>query len=172
MRREHAGPAAADPSFPTTAGPAERLRFLLGYAVLAPSRHNTQPWMFEIEGDEVRVYVDAARALPAADPDGRQLLMACGAALVNLRVAAHHFGHATSAEILPGYQTRVWGYNGTFPGPTFDVQRGRQIFVRHENQLPAHPTLLYTPNTSVHLHGSASLPQYDGYASDVTFQIK
>jgi len=102
MRREHAGPAAADPSFPTTAGPAERLRFLLGYAVLAPSRHNTQPWMFEIEGDEVRVYVDAARALPAADPDGRQLLMACGAALVNLRVAAQHFGYATSEEILPG----------------------------------------------------------------------
>ena len=26
----------------------------------------------------------------------------------------------------------------------------------------------YTPWTSVHLHGSASLPQYDGYASDIT----
>ena len=31
-----------------------------------------------------------------------------------------------------------------------------------------HPTLGYTPWTSTHLHGSASLPQYDGYASDVT----
>ena len=27
----------------------------------------------------------------------------------------------------------------------------------------------YTPWTSVHLHGSASLPQYDGYASDITY---
>ena len=31
-----------------------------------------------------------------------------------------------------------------------------------------HRTLGYTPWTSTHLHGSASLPQYDGYASDVT----
>ena len=37
------------------------------------------------------------------------------------------------------------------------------------NALPAvHPTLGYTPYTSTHLHGSASLPEYDGYASDVT----
>jgi FtsP/CotA-like multicopper oxidase with cupredoxin domain len=74
-----------------------------------------------------------------------------------------------ATEVIPGYQTRIWGYNGTFPGPTFDVQRGRQVFVRQVNQLPAHPTLLYSPNTSVHLHGSASLPQYDGYASDLTY---
>lgn len=73
------------------------------------------------------------------------------------------------ADILPGYRTRVWGYNGSFPGPTFDVERGRPTIVRQINALPAaHPTLSYRPDTSVHLHGSASLPQYDGYASDVT----
>jgi hypothetical protein len=70
--------------------------------VLAPSRHNAQPWLFEIDGDEVLVHADARRMLPAADPDGRQLLMSCGAAIVNLRLAASHFGHATSAEIVPG----------------------------------------------------------------------
>jgi FtsP/CotA-like multicopper oxidase with cupredoxin domain len=75
-----------------------------------------------------------------------------------------------AAEILPGYQTRIWGYNGSFPGPTVDVQQGRPVVVRQINRLPqAHPTLGYTPFTSVHLHGSASLPQYDGYASDVTY---
>ena len=31
-----------------------------------------------------------------------------------------------------------------------------------------HDRLAYEPWTSVHLHGSASLPQYDGYASDIT----
>ena len=36
-------------------------RFLLQWAVLAPSRHNTQPWTFEIEGDELRVYADLSR---------------------------------------------------------------------------------------------------------------
>jgi nitroreductase len=30
--------------------------------------------------------------------------MSCGAALVNLRLAAAHFGHATSLEILPGHR--------------------------------------------------------------------
>ncbi|WP_242347018.1 Acg family FMN-binding oxidoreductase [Anaeromyxobacter terrae] len=104
MSSEHAGHSAEGSSFPEGGGPAERLRFLLRYAVLAPSRHNTQPWLFEVEGDEVRLFADATRALPAADPDGRQLLMACGAALVNLRVAAQHFGHTISVEVLPGHR--------------------------------------------------------------------
>jgi hypothetical protein len=90
------------PVFPAWAGAAERLRFLLGYAILSPSRHNTQPWLFEIEGPELRVYGDWRRALKVADPQGRELVMACGAALYNLEVAAHHFGHSTSVEILAG----------------------------------------------------------------------
>jgi nitroreductase len=87
--------------FPSRADAAERLRYLLQYAVLAPSRHNAQPWIFEIEGDEVRVYADTSRALRIADPDGRQLVMACGAAMVNLRIAALHHGYATSLELVP-----------------------------------------------------------------------
>jgi hypothetical protein len=94
--------AGAERELPPGAGAAERLRFLLQWGVLAPSRNNSQPWIFEIEGDELRVYADSSRALPVADPDGRQLLMSCGAALVNLRLAAAHFGHATSAELIPG----------------------------------------------------------------------
>ena len=75
-----------------------------------------------------------------------------------------------ATEILPGYQTRIWGYDGSFPGPTFDIQQGREVVVRQINRLPqTHPALGYTPFTSTHLHGSASLPQFDGYASDVTF---
>lgn len=73
------------------------------------------------------------------------------------------------AEIIPGYQSFVMGYDGIVPGPTIKTYQGRQAVVRHCNQLPGtHPTLGYAPWTSVHLHGSASLPQYDGYASDIT----
>ncbi len=96
--------SGAEREFPVWGGPAERLRFLLRWAVLAPSRHNAQPWIFEIEGDEVRIYADRTRALPVADPDGRQLVMSCGAALVNLRLAAAHYGHASSLEIVPGHR--------------------------------------------------------------------
>ncbi len=96
--------AGARRGFPPRAGASERLRFLLQWAVLAPSRHNTQPWLFEIEADELRVYTDPVRSLPVADPDGRQLVMSCGAAIVNLRLAAAHFGHATSLEIVSGHR--------------------------------------------------------------------
>ena len=73
------------------------------------------------------------------------------------------------AEIVPGYKTTFFTYNGSVPGPTIKAQRGRDIVARHRNLLPGqHPTLKYEPWTSVHLHGSASLPQYDGYASDIT----
>jgi len=76
----------------------------------------------------------------------------------------------TRAEILPGFQTTVWGYDGQVPGPTIKVRQGRKTKVRFVNELPLkHPTLGFTPWTSVHLHGSASLPQFDGYASDITF---
>ena len=74
-----------------------------------------------------------------------------------------------AAEVIPGYKTPLWGYNGSVPGPTFKVNQGRRAVVRQINNLPArHPDLDYTPWTSVHLHGSASLPEYDGYANDIT----
>jgi spore coat protein A, manganese oxidase len=76
---------------------------------------------------------------------------------------------AAKVQILPGVQTTVFGYNGVTPGPTIHARRGVPITVRVENRLPAtHPQWGYTPWTSTHLHGSASKPQYDGYASDVT----
>jgi spore coat protein A len=65
--------------------------------------------------------------------------------------------------------TTIWGYDGFTPGPTIKVKRGRRVAVRHCQELPAtHPDQRYPATTSVHLHGSASLPQYDGYASDTT----
>jgi spore coat protein A len=73
------------------------------------------------------------------------------------------------ADLVPGYKTKMWGYDGMFPGPTIAATKGRPIVVRQVNQLPAvHPTLGYVPATSTHLHGHPSLPQYDGYANDVT----
>ncbi len=82
--------------------PAERLRRLLQSAILAPSRHNAQPWLFDIDGPELRVYGDWRRALRAADPDGRELVMACGAAVHNVEVAALHEGFMASVEVPAG----------------------------------------------------------------------
>ena len=74
-----------------------------------------------------------------------------------------------TAEIVPGFRTNIWTYNGSMPGPTIRATRGRQVVARFVNELPAsHPLLGYQSYTSVHLHGAASKPQYDGYASDLT----
>jgi spore coat protein A, manganese oxidase len=87
----------------------------------------------------------------------------------------YHFEmKSASLEILPGFRTPMYTYqdaalNPSFPGPTIMVQQGRQVRVRQCNELPSlHATLGYEPWTSVHLHGSPSLPQYDGYTSDIT----
>jgi spore coat protein A, manganese oxidase len=76
---------------------------------------------------------------------------------------------AGQAEIIPGYKSNVYTYNGSVPGPTIRATQGRGVVVRHNNKLPAmNDQYGYQPWTSVHLHGSPSLPQYDGYASDIT----
>lgn len=70
----------------------EQKEFLLRYAVLAPSGHNTQPWTFRILDEGVEVKPDYTRRLPVADPDDRELMISIGAAITNLRIAAAHFG--------------------------------------------------------------------------------
>jgi len=73
-----------------------QLRFALQYAALAPSNHNAQPWRFLVNGDAVQILADRTRALPVVDPFDRELLISCGAALFNLRVALSQFGLAYS----------------------------------------------------------------------------
>jgi hypothetical protein len=66
----------------------EELRPLIAQAVLAPSSHNTQPWVWQLREGSVKLFADRTRALPVNDPDDRELAISCGAALLNLRVAA------------------------------------------------------------------------------------
>lgn len=79
----------------------ERLRFALHCAMLAPSSHNSQPWRFIVGGDSVSVCADRLRALPVSDPFDRELIISCGAALFNLRVALSRLGLAYSIAIFP-----------------------------------------------------------------------
>jgi spore coat protein A, manganese oxidase len=73
------------------------------------------------------------------------------------------------ADMVPGMRARVFGYDGQVPGPIIRVRRGRRSIIRFRNQLPPlNPVGGNDFTTSVHLHGSASLPEYDGYASDIT----
>ncbi|MGH9248508.1 MAG: Acg family FMN-binding oxidoreductase, partial [Acidimicrobiales bacterium] len=90
-----------DADFPAAGDTEDLLRFALRYAVLAPSSHNSQPWLFRVDGKAVEVYADRSRRLPVVDPDDRELVMSCGAALYNLRLALSHVGEGVDVSILP-----------------------------------------------------------------------
>ncbi|MFJ6513583.1 Acg family FMN-binding oxidoreductase [Streptomyces sp. NPDC091406] len=76
---------------------------LVEEAVAAPSMHNTQPWRFHHSSGTrlLSLYGDPERTLPVGDPDHRALHIGCGAALLNLRVAAAHRGWRAVPELLP-----------------------------------------------------------------------
>ena len=70
--------------------------------------------------------------------------------------------------------TSIWGYNGTYPGPTFEVSKDVPVKVKWENNLPAKHLLpvdhtlhgtMDTPDvrTVVHLHGANVEADSDGH---------
>lgn len=76
---------------------------LLASAILAPSSHNTQPWLFRSDNRHIDLLADRSRALPANDPQDRELTISCGCALFNLRVAAAAAGWRTEVAVAPDH---------------------------------------------------------------------
>src|SRR3989344_3094210 len=70
---------------------SERFRFLIGFAILAPSTHNSQPWKFRIQDSTITILPDLHRTLPVSDPHNRHLYISLGCALENLRIAADYY---------------------------------------------------------------------------------
>ncbi|KAG2437396.1 hypothetical protein HXX76_006048 [Chlamydomonas incerta] len=121
---------------------------------------------------------------PYASPPRAQLAASYLKPGTNLTVDAYEIDIYTAAKDIgcpAGKPTWVMTYNGSVPGPSLRVLKGRQTLVRFNNRLtPAN--LTGTPFSefhpcegprsgrpiSVHLHGSASLAPYDGWAEDTT----
>lgn len=66
---------------------SELLRQAAARATLAPSVHNSQPWRFRLAADSLELRADRHRRLHVLDPTARQLMISCGCALFNARVA-------------------------------------------------------------------------------------
>jgi hypothetical protein len=114
------------------------LRDLVECAVHAPSVLNTQPWRFALDDGAVRLYADRSRQLRALDPQGRDLVVSCGAALFYLRTAARHAGWAPLAEVLPDRDDPdLLAVVRFVPEPSHaDDRLFRALSARHTNRHP------------------------------------
>jgi hypothetical protein len=77
------------------------VRWIVTVATRAPSVHNTQPWRFTWDGRQLDLHADLSRRLAVIDPDGRQLVLSCGAALAHARLAIRTLGRSFTVAALP-----------------------------------------------------------------------
>ncbi|AEH08820.1 Acg family FMN-binding oxidoreductase [Candidatus Frankia meridionalis] len=100
-------------------------RGIVEAAGLAPSIHNTQPWRWQAADRDLYLFADTSRQLRVADPDGRQLLLSCGAALLHARLAVH------AAGLVPDVTL--------FPAGDDDLDSGPLALIRITGSAPADP---------------------------------
>ncbi len=81
--------------------PVAVIERLVELACLAPSVHNTQPWLWEYDGRGIVLRADLDRRLTASDPRGRNLTISCGAALHHVQFAARALGWESAVERMP-----------------------------------------------------------------------
>ncbi|MBI2038011.1 MAG: hypothetical protein HYT15_03755 [Candidatus Magasanikbacteria bacterium] len=78
--------------FPKESALPAQLKFLLQFAILAPSTHNSQPWQFKIDSNKIYILPNFDKALPVGDKENHFLFLSLGCALENLLVAAQYYG--------------------------------------------------------------------------------
>ena len=122
-------------------------------ALRAPSVHNSQPWQWQIVDDLVRLYADPNRHLVGTDPERRDLVISCGAALHHLRVALADLDVPTTTRRLPDPEdSTLLALVRTVDGPidvhdaaladAIDERRSDRRAFREEPALPAQIDLL------------------------------
>ena len=90
------------------------------------------------------------RSLPFKFRDGRKVF--------------HLIAEEIEHEFAPGTRIKAWGYNGTTPGPTIELNEGDRVRIYVTNKLPEH--------TSVHWHGILLPNGMDGVGGLTQPQIK
>jgi hypothetical protein len=113
---------------------------ITGAAALAPSVHNTQPWVLEFHDEHISLYERLDRALPHHDPVGRDRLISCGAAVENAVSAMRILGWLPAVRLRhdPAQPDEVARITVTGRAEPSDVERRRHqaISDRHSHRGP------------------------------------
>lgn len=80
----------------------DKIKFIVGFGILAPSSHNSQPWSFSIEKNIIHVYKEENRRLPVGDVNDRLLYISIGCAIENILIAADYFGYTSEIKFNSG----------------------------------------------------------------------
>lgn len=126
-------------------------------AALAPSVHNTQPWLLKFYDEYVSLYERVDRRLPRHDPLGRDRLISCGAALEHVLLAMRTRGWAPEFELRrdrthPAEVARIRAADRAEPSDV-DQRRYRAITARHSHRRPFAPRPV-EPGLRRHLLGA------------------
>ena len=112
------------------AGETDPRRFALAHAILAPNPHNMQPWLIDLQGDDVIVlHIDPTRLLPITDPPNRQIAIGCGAFLELLDIAARENGYRADITAFPDGE----------PQPTLDERQIARITLTKDASVAKDP---------------------------------
>ncbi len=118
-------------------------------------------------------FVDPLPVPPIATPAGRRPRPdGQPGSVLFYRGAMRQFTAKVHRDLPP---TRMWGYNGCSPGPTFEARCGEPLLIEWRNDLPPEHLFAIDHNlhgaeaskpdvrTVVHLHGGRTPPQFDGH---------
>ncbi|MBI2465143.1 nitroreductase family protein [Candidatus Shapirobacteria bacterium] len=99
--------------YPTRGAFEDKAKFLLRYAILAPSGHNSQPWKFEISKNKIIVRPDYNRGRSVVDSEHRELFISLGAVSKIIAIAADRFGMSYRRKVIKDRVEFIFGEEKT-----------------------------------------------------------
>lgn len=97
-------------------------------AVWPPSVHNTQPWRFAAGSGRIDLHAAGSRQLAVADPDGREMIVSCGAALFTARLALRSPGWIPQTRVFPESSQPLLVATVTWSRRAAPTELERQLF--------------------------------------------
>jgi hypothetical protein len=121
----------------------DQVRSVLSAAMAAPSLRDSRPWEFRCTATTIELHANTRRLLPG-DIDCRELVLSCGAALRNLRLAIRALGVYPAVQLLPDPRRTnllaVIRPQGHLVVRSVDRELADAIVRRRTDHGPFHPT--------------------------------